>query len=249
MRPAETDQALQQKIKSGDYYKESLEWYNFIYIYPVAARTFMITVTVFCVLINIIAIYGIYNFMPLKVEVPLAISVEDVGDFYSQVKKLDTENNDVSDAVAKYMLARYVEFREDYGYDNLERDANFVKLFSSSPLYDKYTAYMDLHNAASPVGRLKESGRIAVTNVAVDLPLPEKGKAVVDKNRKATVLFTTRETNGTNVIQNKYRADISFTFSQITVNSKDKSLTPLDFHVEDYIVTPIVTPVLQAKPQ
>ncbi len=251
MRPAQNDQELQQKIKSGDYYKEALEWYNFIYIYPVAARTFMITVTVFCVLINVIAVYGIYSFMPLKIEVPLAVPIDDVGDFYVQVKKLDTDRNNGSEAVAKYLLAQYVAFREDYAYSNLEMDANFVKRFSSPAIYDKYAAYMDLHNAASPVGRLKESGSVAVMNVTVDLPPIAKGKAQAsgDRNRKATVFFETRETNGVNATTNKYRSDIYFTFSEINVNPKDKSLTPLDFRVEDYILAPIVTPVAQARPQ
>jgi len=244
VKAAKDDQELYQKIKSGDYYKDALEWYNSIYIYPVVHRTFLIVLTIFCLLTTIFGLYSIYDLMPLVKRIPVIAEVPNLGELYTTLNKIDVRNEDPTQGVAIYLLGEYVAIRESYKYESLERNASFVKQLSSPALYNNYMNYMDIRNAASPVGRLKEHGSIEVRNISVNLPVPEKPKTPAENNnksRQAAVFFELQEISNAGVTVNKYRADILFSMSEITFDKTTKTFTPLDFQVENYIVTPLNT--------
>jgi type IV secretory pathway component VirB8 len=161
------------------------------------------------------------------VRIPLAVDIEDTGDSYATIRKLGIPGEDSTHAVTEYLVRQYVVFRESYKYDEQERALNFVRQFSSPEVYAGYTGYLDLKNAASPVSRLHETGVIDVNILSADIA----------ENHKATVIFETTEKSTGLPRITKYRADITFKFTNISYDSRNKKFTPLDFMVQDYVLT------------
>lgn len=166
-------QETYQKIKSGQYYKDAVDWYNIIYIYPHVQRAFFLTITILSVIVSVGGVWSVYTFLPIVAEVPLAVEVEDKSEMYSTIRSLGNKQVPYQDYyVMEYLLTEYIISRESYKYEEVQKNLNFVKTFSTPEIYDYFNNYFNIRNPQSPILRYKQNGvvRVNVSSVSVTLP-------------------------------------------------------------------------------
>ncbi len=240
---------IANKIRDGSYYKEAWDWYAFKYIYPVSQRSFFIFITIASVLVTVASIIALYNFYPLRVKVPIAISNPDMTVDYARLIKMQVGENESPDMpIVSYLSQRYVENLEAYHYGEFDKQLTFLKQFSSAPLYTEIDKRYDIRNLDSLVLKYRDHTKRDVRIISHEVEIgegfkptnqTEEGVLIKDVPYRAYVTFETDETNFTGITTRKWQAIVDFTMSPIIFNKENKTFPPLDFRVNNYTVKPL----------
>lgn len=240
---------IAEKIRNGTYYKEAWDWYAFKYIYPVSQRSFFIFITIAAVLVTIAAVTSLYNFYPLRVKVPVAIDNPDMTQDYSRLVRVQVpENGDTDMPIVEYLAQRYVEHVEGYAFGTFDKHLQFLKQFSSPPLYAEIEKRYDIRNLDSLVLKFRDHTKRDVKILSYEVergegfsPTNEIPKDVVVKDVpfRAYITFEATETNFTGITSRKWQATVDLTMSPIIFDKQNKKFPPLDFRVINYSVKPI----------
>jgi type IV secretory pathway component VirB8 len=220
-------------VDRGDYFRDSLAWYNKKFLSPIPHWAYILVITVFL-------IYGTYIitllFMEdLKVkEYPLPIYSVDQVKYFPHIKPLSTKKEPINVSIARYLTSQYVLAREKYDFNNLEKeegifDRNFIDAVSSARVSYEYDVMTSEENPNSPIVRYKSFTKrdISVDNVELigkwDLP------------EKAVIYFTSVETSRDGESRSsKWRSEMFFSMNDLEAE-KNKGVSPrLRFTVTSY---------------
>ena len=240
---------IADRIRSGKYYKEAWDWYAFKYIYPVSQRSFFIFITLAALLVTVASFVALYNFYPLKIKVPIAISNPDMTKDYAALIKMPVpQNGDVDMPIVEYLAQKYVENIETYHYGEFDKRLVFLKQFSSSPLYIEIEKRYDIRNLDSLVLKFRDHTTRDIRIISHEVERGEgfqptnqtpEGAISKDVPYRAYVTFEAEETNFTGVTTRKWEATVDFTMSPIIFDKVNKKFPPLDFRVNSYSVKPL----------
>jgi type IV secretory pathway component VirB8 len=240
---------IAEKVRSGKYYKEAWDWYALKYIYPVSQRTLFIFVTLAAITVTVSALVILYNFYPLKIRVPVAVNIEDMGLDYARLVKMQVPvKGDPTVPVADYLVREYVTKIETYNFKQIDRHLRFLSQFSSPGLMEEIQKRYDTRNLDSLILKYRDHTtrtiRITQMNVTMD-PLFDIAKArqkdIVLENvlYHAIIEFESEEVNLLGVTQHKWQASMDFNMSPITLDKTTKTFKKLDFVVNSYSVRPV----------
>ncbi len=240
---------IAEKIRSGIYYKEAWDWYALKYIYPVSQRTFFIFISVAAMFVTISSLVILYNFYPLKVRVPVVVTVGDMTQDYAQLTKITIpENTDPTPPVMEYLVRRYVEKIESYNFRQIDRQLTFLKQFTTPVLMKEIEKRYDTRNLDSLVLLYRDhtTRTVQVTNYTVavgegfDLAKAQQKDIVLkDVPYRAIVDFESEEVNLLGTTPRKWRAALDITMSPVIYDRAAQKFQPLDFRVTSYSVSPI----------
>lgn len=240
---------IAEKVRTRSYYKEAWDWYALKYIYPLSQRTLFIFVTLAAITVTISALIIVYDFYPLKVRVPVAVDISDMGLDYAQLVKMQVDaKGDPTVPIADYLVRAYTTKIENYNFKQIDRQLRFLSQFSSPALMEEIQKRYDTRNLGSLILKYRDHTtrtiRITAMNMASD-PLFDIAKAkqkdIVLENvpYHATVDFESEEVNLLGVTPHKWQAAIDFTMSPITLDKATKTFKKLDFVVNSYSVRPV----------
>jgi len=123
--------AIQEYIKSGEYFIDARKWYNFKYILPLSHRSLLLLIcTIFTLLFTLICI-NIDILLPINEKVSYLIK----DNAEKQATVTNTKHSSLANpyiSVANIMLQNYVKQREEYNYDILKEQFTFIKNASTS---------------------------------------------------------------------------------------------------------------------
>ncbi len=233
---AEQNIELYKNIKSGEYFKEALNWYNLKYVYPLVQRSYFIFITIICVFIIIFTFISLYNFLPLIRPVSISVGLENLADDFAEIKVMP-EKNDPNLEVKKFLLSEYVKARESYAFDDIEKNLGFIKNMSSETEYLKFANFMNIRNPNSPILRYKQNATVSVKILSfreLQLTEPATESQPVKKNRRAEIVLQRNERTSSNTKTASFIAEIDFTMTDITYDKKNKNFLPLDISVQNY---------------
>ncbi len=244
--------AIKDSVESGGYFKDALNWYFFRYINPFCERTiffisFIFIAVMFYLLLNIIE--GSY---PLVRKVPIMFKAVDESRYYPYLIKLKSENNkniqNVDEAVASYLIKKYVMNRENHDYSNAEIEPintkfSQIRNTSSAAEYINFQNFMSKNNPASPI---YDFGKDAYRKIDIESInfIRDESKTFSDKARNflTNIIPTNAEVrynlhlkqeNSDEIIK-KYLVKINFTFSGIQKPKDDDINSSLRFTVNGY---------------
>ena len=160
-----TIENIRSAVESGDFFKESFEWYFIRYVKPFCDRTIL----VICAIISIFVLnilYGMFkNTFPLVVSKPIFTSGHDEAVHTPIIVKLRPRSNEigfdpevrtVDDAIIKYLVLNYVKDREGYDFsrgeiEEVNNKINRIKNQSSEQEFNKFYSIMGEENPESPI--------------------------------------------------------------------------------------------------
>ena len=242
---------IAQKIRAGDYFKEAWDWYALQYIYPVTQRTFLIFISALSLLITLWALLVLYNFYPLKVRVPIAVAIKDMGMEYSNLQKLVVpEKTDPNLPIMEYLVKLYITNMETYNYNRIEPQRALLASFSKPDLFAEIDKRYDIRNLNSIVLKFRQhtTRNIRLTPGSYKLEgaqdfgveKPDQNDILrVDVPYRATMQFESDEENSLGTTTKKWMAEVNFTMSPVYYDKTKKAFRPLDFKVNSYRVTPL----------
>lgn len=244
--PEEYRRFIKQSVASGEFYKDSFDWYIFRYVSPLCDRTWLFFMTFACIAISYILFIAIVASLPIIEKTPIAIKANHDFNTYAKISSLkDSEDlRTIEETVAKRLLVNYVEKREEYNFstmtiNDLNQKLRIIKNNSTSDEFQRFTSFVGSENPSSPI---QDFGTDTVRKVTIryvyfkreiNKDFVSKAKTMVYEPLPSEVdigfqLTTTKE--GKEQIENLV-ARINFRLSKIDNNNPEKELV---FKVSDY---------------
>ncbi len=179
-----------------------------------------------------LSILAVVLLTPLKTVEPFVVQVDNIGGA-STVTLLDTKTITASEALDKYWLSRYVNYREEYF--NATTYGNFIatRLLSSQVVGTGYFNQVNPENPASPTTRYGTKGtvEIVVTNISFI------------GQRHAQVRFVRREKRNTDSlpVETRWIATVAYQYLNPPLKENERLINPVGFQVTDYRLDPETT--------
>ncbi|UZW39052.1 VirB8 family type IV secretion system protein [Rickettsia conorii] len=215
--------AIQEYIKSGEYFIDARKWYNFKYILPLSHRSLLLLIcTIFTLLLTLICI-NINILLPINKKVSYLIK----NDTAKQATVTNTKHSTLTNpyiSIANIMLQNYVKQREEYNYDILKEQFTFIKNASTSIVYMQFANFMNIDNPLSPVIRYQKLYRRSINILSINN---------INYN-EAVVTFESLAKNSTDAILENmvWEARIGFIMDSISTNTSPDM--PFNFTVTSY---------------
>jgi len=218
--------SLKEEVASGLYYKEMLKFYNDGYIKPFIERSFLYVASCVLLVLTFVLLYRIYDIFPLEREVRYVVNLKNQHSKKTSIVKADYYSNNAESSIAKILVEKYLQKREEYDYSKIENQLKYILGSSSKLEFRKYYNYINIDNPDSPILKYKKDIKrsIIIKNVAID-----------DQNDKFTIVFESRALNKNDeVVENNiYQATLNYIMK--SMKSEDKN-TKNFFSVIDYKV-------------
>lgn len=225
---------IAEMVKSGEYFKQSFEFYSVKYLYQLTIRT------QFLILFALLGFATFTSFETFRQDyktssLAFAIYAVDQVKYFPILKPLAFKKEPIETSVARYMLERYVKLREyynpaDFTEGNSEAYQNRIYALSSRQMIENYQDLINPEvNSNSPILKYKNRFIREVTIKSINLK-EEQGSAdqaeiiyEVALFNKATKQFEPKE---------EYKAEIKYIINNIdrVYNKQEK----LYFAVTDY---------------
>lgn len=235
---AEEKQVVADLVKSGDYFREAVEWYDSKYHAPMAERSLMILITLVSVGIIFFATRAVMGLLPLsEVEYTSFLQANAEEKMPSLIRLADSFR-ETDQALMSYHVQDYVYQRERYDIANVEKQYLRVKALSSPEVFEEYARFIDPRNAESPISRFERHTRRlaritglsffdAAGNPADELHPPQTARVVFT--------VTLIGADGSQKSE-RWQADVAFTYEKIIVDQETYEVTPMKFQVTGYKV-------------
>lgn len=224
---------IQRYVDSGEYFKDAKDWYASKYLFPFTLRSVVILFFVIMVGATYILIDLARDDAKIK-QYPFPIYAYDTINYFPLMKSIADIKEPINISVARYFAGKYIEFREEYKYMDLQGDGKIVldkkiQALSSRRSFREYADYMDPElNPDSPYIKYKTQTQRVIKVKSVELfgryDLPER----------ASVVYEAIERTKGNDVTSTWQADIDFTM--LDLEKKDASnKTKLNFTVTNYV--------------
>lgn len=254
---AEYTQFIRESVETKAYFKDALDWYFSRYVTPICDRTLLIFGAMLAAVVMFCLVEMINGAFPLVQEAPIFIRAKDQSIYTPNLialkarsgeKNYDPDIKTVDEAIAKYLLGKYVQEREGYNYskgvvEDVNTKFNHIKNTSSATEYRAFQALMSKDNPESPI---QTFGQKIIKNIKIESvkfirknPQDFKSKAIDYISNKtptaADVRFTAiTQTQIDDVLKEdkqQYLARINFSLSPI---EKKQTKENLGFSVASY---------------
>ncbi|HJD55920.1 MAG TPA: virB8 family protein [Rickettsia endosymbiont of Pyrocoelia pectoralis] len=215
--------AIQEYIKSGEYYTDAKKWYSFKYVVPLSQRSFLILACgVFAILLTVTCL-NIEVLLPVNEKISYLIR----SDAEKQAMVINTKESALRDpysSVANIMLRNYVKQREEYNYDTLKQQFVFIKNSSTSIIYMQFANFMNIDNPLSPVMRYQKLFRRSINIVSINN---------INDNEAIVTFESLAKNTGGEVLENMlWETKIGFIMDPIGANIPPDA--PFNFVITSY---------------
>lgn len=224
--PPEDYAAIAEKIRSGEFFRESRRMYDFDVHDSMTERYFYLLITGLASLILLIAIVGANGLYPLQRAVPFIVSTDNIAEEIPVIRSLlSYKGEDVDDALLRFILKNYVTLRESYDIDTFDRNLNGVKSQSEEAVFNEFQRQVDPRNSESPITMYQRHStrRIDVLSsrwLNSEPPIME------------VIYESTVEGRG-EAKKSRWQANIAFNYSGIALDGKGE-VKPVTFMVTGY---------------
>ena len=197
---------IAQKIRDGSYFEDGKKWYDLIYISPISERIYFIIVTIFSIIIFLMALISLYNLLPI---VPREAFVYNSGDIVKEtpdIIKLRTGDETPDEAIIKFYLEQYVKRRESYSEKDFKTNVYFIRNYSKHNIFSSYYHSVNPDNSRSPVRKLGRGGKIAIniTNITHEF-VKKSNNAVINFDKEIITSSGRIKSNWTATIKLDYK--------------------------------------------
>lgn len=215
--------AVQEYIKSGEYFSDARKWYSSKYVVPLSSRSLLLLACImFATLLTIICI-NIDILLPVNEKINYLIK----SGAEKQATITNTKQSALRDpysSVANIMLENYVKQREEYNYDLLKQQFVFIKNSSTSIIYMQFANFMNIDNPLSPVIRYQKLFRRSINITSIQN---------INNNEVVVIFESLAKNSAGEVLENMlWEARIGYIMDSIAANLPPNA--PFNFTVTSY---------------
>jgi len=226
------NRSISEYVKNGKYYKDARAWYLNTFILPISEKYYLFVLTVFYIILMLIAGYYYSNTKPADPTVDYVLFSEDISKTYSVIVPPTSDDTlPPQTRLTQYVLGKYITIRESYDIHNLDNQLEFVRNTTDARDFLVYQNSVSINNPTSPQMIYQD-----LYNKTIDVHKINILKNLnVDNSQKAIVYFQSNLTNlTTNEIKTQYFvATIDFKIDNIQ-NLMEKDSSKMNFLVLNY---------------
>jgi len=174
--------------------------------------------------LTFVAVTGLAIMGPMTRVVPYVIRADQTTGVVDIVSALTDQKTNYDEAMNKFMVQRYVRYREGYSNKLASEFYNNVGLMSSTQEQLRYFAWFNPKNPMSPLNVYKDFANVKITMKSTSFIKPDV----------ALVRYVKEiERAGDKSVSN-WAATITFTYVKAPMKEKDREVNPLGFQVLEY---------------
>ncbi len=162
---------------------------------------------------------------PLKTVEPFVVRVDKSNGNADIITHLDEHTVTYSEAMDRYFLARYVNYREEYSPTQAFANYEAVSLMSDTEVGTAYFAIVNPKNPTSPSAIYKKEGRVEI-HVSSIAFLPGS----VAQVRFARI----QKTPNSEPVTTNWIASISYRYVKASFDAKARLVNPVGLQITDY---------------
>lgn len=168
---------MKEYVKSGEYFADAKKWYEFKYLHPLPERSISVIIFAFIALLFLQISFSLYSLLPLKAKIQYFIPRPDLYKTTATITQANSIDGDDKTSIADIMIKDYVFRRENFDYDNLQNQFNYIKNTSTKIVFRKFYNYMNIDNPDSPIMLYQNFARRNVNVISAEYL--DDGKAIV----------------------------------------------------------------------
>lgn len=204
---------IAEKIRSGEFFRESRNIYDFFVHDPMAERYLYVLITAIASTIFVIAFSAMQSLYPLERSVPFIVQSADLADDLPNIRSmLEHKGEDIDYAMVRFLTSLYVTFREEYDIATFDRNVSGVKSLSAPEIFQDFQRRIDPSNPDSPITLYQRHSVRKIKILQVRLSQNEENVAEV-------VYETSVEGRG-EVKKTRWQATIAFKYNNITLDEE-----------------------------
>jgi type IV secretion system protein VirB8 len=176
-----------------------------------------------------LAVLAVVLLTPLKTVEPFVVQVDKIG-AASTVTLLNTKSITANEALDKYWLGRYVNYREEFLNQTSYGNFMATRLLSSQPVGTVYFQQVNPENPRSPTAVYGTKGTVEIEVTSITF---------ISKNQ-AQVRFVRREKRNSDQlpVETRWIATIAYQYLNPPMKENERLINPVGFQVTDYRLDP-----------
>lgn len=186
-------------------------------------------VAIFAGVLAGLAVLAVVLLTPLKKVEPFVVQVDKIG-AASTVTLLNTKSITANEALDKYWLGRYVNYREEYLNQTSYGNFMATRLLSSQGVGTIYFQQVNPENPRSPTAVYGTKGTVEIVVTSITF---------IGKNH-AQVRFVRKEKRNPDQlpVETRWIATISYEYLNPPLKETERLINPVGFQVTDYRLDP-----------
>lgn len=222
------------QVKSGEYFKDALDWYTIKFVQPVTHRSFLMLVTVVSVMTMIASFTILTSVLPIVEVLPIVVPNKSMANSRFELIKIGSQEEDPNLSVIKYLAGKYIQLREDYEFTQLEVDLEYMKKFSTPDEYERYVAFMKPDRADSMILRYRNHTKRAIELKEV-VVLPRSPDSQLPPNQHRVAAYFVAKEKGAGAGEDTlWKASLDVRFTDVVFYKDTRKFAPMDFMVARY---------------
>ncbi len=197
--------------------------------------------------LTFVAVTGLAIMGPMTRVVPYVIRTDQSTGVVDIVSALTDQKTNYDEAMNKFMVQRYVRYREGYSNKLASEFYNNVGLMSSTQEQQRYFAWFNPKNPMSPLNVYQAFANVKITMKSTSFIKPDV----------ALVRYVKEIERGGDKSVSNWAATITFSYVKAPMKEKDREVNPLGFQVLEYrndpeggsFEVPVPTASQQAAPK
>lgn len=159
------------------YYIQALKWYFAKYLKDYIYVRYLIIVVIFLGIATFLIYKTSASIQEIK-RYPFPVYFKDEVKFFSNLKRIGNQNENVNVSIAEYMITNYLKKMEEFNMhslepENLKKRLNFIRNLSSLKVFREYFRLIDIEeNYNSPLLKYRYDN---ARTIKVDKIIFEKG--------------------------------------------------------------------------
>ena len=218
---SDENQSIAQMVKDGSYFREARQWFEAVYVAPIAERGFFLIISMLAILVALVSIFALGGLMPIHERPGVVIATDRPFDLHPRLSKVRPRGDTVEPAMEQQLLRLYVSAREGYEVSRYNSNYAYVLAHSDEPTGQAYTQLYSSANPQSLAALLGYSGQrvVSVDNITIS----DSGTS-----RTARVSYTTELINvPSGNAKTRWTAELQYHYTPLTVTEgKDASGHP-----------------------
>lgn len=217
--------------------KNDKNWYKDKYNNLLVQRNFLLIAIVIFSAVLLVCVSILSRFQRSDNVKPYIIEYNNNTGLLSVVETQSKKEYTAQQAVKESMVIQYVNRREAPKLSTIEDDMNYIRVMTSSKLYNEYTKSM-----SELTGKLRNAGSNAKYNIDItDFSYLTASRVQIKMTRR---LY---DNNDIEIDNEEYKIVVSFGFSDLILPIEEMRINPLGFQITQYNISKVKVqkPVIQ----
>lgn len=221
---------IEESVEDGSYFKEAINWYNDVFLYPLRSNAFMMGAGGSISIVFLFVLYSLWNVFPLSEQVRVVVHLPNTLSHQVKLENLDRSGKETKKSIIEYLVIKYISAREVYDPETYKADYYFILRSTEKNVFNSYYDRISQKDSKNPAVLYKKGERSTVSIISTTYNPKEKIVTVKYNKEKYNIYTGARSSEDLEAKVKFYVSDYNFR------ESKDANLS---FIVTEYDIEKI----------